>query len=48
MSDVLQAMGVEEKFGLGTLRLSCGRHSTLEEMDRAAVEIHRVVTNMWK
>ena len=40
-------MGVEETFGLGTLRLSCGRHSTAEEMDRAAQEIYRVVSEMW-
>ena len=36
MSAVLRAMGMDEDFGLGTLRLTCGRHTTAEEIDAAA------------
>ena len=36
ISHVLEAMGVEEAWALGTLRLTCGRDTTLEEADRAA------------
>eukprot|EP00968_Pinguiococcus_pyrenoidosus_P022014 scaffold2979_cov243-Pinguiococcus_pyrenoidosus.AAC.15 len=35
MSAVLRAMHFVEERGRGTIRLSCGRHTTLEEVDRA-------------
>ena len=43
MSPVLEAMGVLPEYGLGTLRLSWGRHTTVEEIDRAVVAIGNVV-----
>ena len=36
MSPVLAAMRVPAEYGLGTFRLSCGRHTTEEEIDIAA------------
>lgn len=36
LSPVLAAMGVPLEFGLGTLRLSFGRHSTVEEIEMAS------------
>ncbi|CAM9215244.1 unnamed protein product, partial [Hapterophycus canaliculatus] len=39
MSGVLQAMGVDETTGFGTLRLSVGRHTTPAEVDRAGAAI---------
>jgi cysteine desulfurase len=36
LSPVLQAMGVPAEWAMGTLRLSVGRHTTLEEVQRAA------------
>mmetsp|Transcript_5601 Transcript_5601/g.22051 ORF Transcript_5601/g.22051 Transcript_5601/m.22051 type:complete len:263 (-) Transcript_5601:147-935(-) len=35
MSAVLRAMHFVEERGRGTIRLSCGRHTTVEEVDRA-------------
>ena len=35
VSAILTAMGVPMEFALGTLRLSVGRHTTLEEVERA-------------
>ncbi|KAK9827737.1 hypothetical protein WJX81_007982 [Elliptochloris bilobata] len=39
ISGVLQAMAVPRENALGTLRLSTGRHTTLEEVDRAVAFI---------
>ena len=36
MSSVLKAMGVPEEYAFGTIRLSTGRYTTPEEIDRAA------------
>eukprot|EP00903_Cladosiphon_okamuranus_P013005 g12134.t2 len=41
MSGVLQAMGVDEPTGFGTLRLSVGRHTTRKEVDQAGAAIAR-------
>lgn len=35
-SHVLLAMGVTAEFAMGTIRLSCGKNSTIEEMNEAA------------
>lgn len=43
MSDVLKAMAVPEEFGLGTLRISFGRHNSLEDVEKAADLIYQVV-----
>ena len=45
MSPVLEAMGVPSEYGLGTLRLSWGRHTTVDEIDRAVRAIGDVVCN---
>ena len=39
VSAILRAMGVPMEFALGTLRLSVGRHTTLQEVQRAAALI---------
>ncbi|CAM9277030.1 unnamed protein product [Ectocarpus fasciculatus] len=46
MSGVLQAMGVDEPTGFGTLRLSVGRHTTQKEVDQAGAAIVREATTM--
>ena len=43
ISYVLEAMGVPEDFAVGTLRISCGRHTTLREVERAAACIVKAV-----
>jgi len=44
LSDVLKAMGVKEDQGaLGTIRISTGRHTTLEEVELATRRIAEVV-----
>lgn len=48
MSDVLVAMGVGESFGLGTLRISCGRHTTAADMDNAVLHISEAVGFMMR
>lgn len=48
ISEVLQAMEVPEEFALGTVRLSCGRYSTMEEMDIVTQELFDVVIAMWR
>src|SRR5205807_5194054 len=42
LSPVLQAMGVRPEIGRGAVRLSVGRFTTEEEIDRAAEAILRV------
>lgn len=44
VSDVLKAMNVSEEYGLGTLRLSFGRHTSLAEVQTAARLIYEVVS----
>jgi len=36
LSAVLRSMNMDEEWGKGTLRLSCGRHTTPREVDKAA------------
>ena len=48
VSDVLKAMQVPLEFALGTLRLSFGRHSTMQEIDAAVDAIADTVTAYWK
>lgn len=48
MSQVLQAINCSSDFGLGTLRVSLGRHTTEEEIEYAAKEIFNTVSEMWK
>ena len=43
VSSVLEAMGVPLEYAMGTLRFSVGRYTTAEEIDRAVVEVARVV-----
>lgn len=43
LSHVLEAMNVPEEYAMGTLRLSVGRFTTKEEIDRARSEITEVV-----
>ena len=46
VSPVLQAMGVPIEYAMGTIRLSVGRYTTAEEVDRAAEEIAGVVSGL--
>ena len=46
VSPVLQAMDVPIDYAMGTIRLSVGRYTTAEEVDRAMAEIARVVSKM--
>ena len=39
VSAVLQAMAVPHEYAVGTLRLSTGRHTSMEEVERAAALI---------
>ena len=48
VSSVLCAMAVPREFAIGTLRLSTGRHTTLEEVDRAAEIIVAEVQRQWQ
>ena len=48
MSHVLASMHVDPAFAFGTLRLSFGRHTTLAEINKAVVEIHKVVNDVWE
>ena len=45
-SPVLLAMGVEERFAHGSLRLSLSRETTLVEVERAIGEVSRVVAQL--
>ena len=44
-SHVLTAMGVPRERALGAVRFSLGRHTSAEELDRAAAIIERLVTS---
>ena len=46
VSHVLAAMNVPEEYAMGTLRLTVGRFTTEEEIDRAVEEIREVVGNL--
>jgi cysteine desulfurase len=47
ISATLQAMRVPPEFGVGTLRLSTGRHTTMEEVERAAKLIVEEARRQW-
>ncbi len=47
MSPVLCAMGVPAEFAMGTLRLSSGRHTSMEEVEAAADLIIEEVRRQW-
>ena len=46
ISSVLQAMGIPEEIAMGTIRLSTGKYSTTEEIDRAVEEISSSVASL--
>ncbi|MFH1145186.1 MAG: selenide, water dikinase SelD [Candidatus Eisenbacteria bacterium] len=46
VSHVLKAMGIPEEIAMGTIRLSVGRETTPEEIDRAAEELIAVATRL--
>ena len=46
MSHVLRAMGIDEARALGTVRLSLGRETTLDEVDKAAAAIGGAVRRL--
>ena len=46
LSHVLEAMRVPTEYAMGTLRLTVGRYTTEEEIDRALAEIAGVVSGM--
>ena len=46
VSHVLAAMNVPEEYAMGTLRLTVGRFTTEEEIDRAIAEIREVVGSL--
>ena len=46
ISDVLLALQIPSEFAAGTLRLSFGRHTTEEEVDRASKAIAQVVREL--
>jgi len=48
MSFVLKAMGVSEEFGAGTLRLSVGRFTTVDEVHRASKAIIKALVLLKK
>ena len=47
ISSVLRAMDVPYDFGVGTLRLSTGRHTTVEEVRKAAGLIIAEAKRQW-
>ena len=46
ISSVLRAMGVDEEYALGTIRLSVGRHTTPAEIDSAVEQIATAVNRL--
>ena len=46
VSHVLAAMNVPEEYAMGTLRLTVGRFTTTEEIERAIAEVNEVVASM--
>lgn len=46
LSHVLEAMRVPREYAMGTLRLTVGRYTTEEEIDRALAEITQVVAQL--
>ena len=47
-SEVLQALGVSNEYGIGTLRLSLGRFTTEEEVDSIGKFISEEVLKQWQ
>ena len=47
ISAVLRAMDVPAEYAVGTLRLSTGRHSSMEEIDKAAGLIIKEAKRQW-
>lgn len=45
-SHVLKAMGVEDEVALASLRISTGRHTTSEDIEKAVSEIKKVVNQL--
>lgn len=43
ISHVLQAIGLEEEYGRGTIRISLGKNNTLEETERIAAALIRIL-----
>ena len=48
LSYVLQAMKVPKEFGMGTLRLSVGKYTTKEEIERAANIVANAVKQLYQ
>lgn len=46
VSEVLKAMNVPMEYAIGTVRFSVGKHTTAEEIERAADEIIRAASNL--
>ena len=46
VSHVLQAMNLPTEYAMGTLRLTVGRFTTADEIDRAVAEITGVVASL--
>ena len=46
LSHVLEAMRVPTEYAMGTLRLTVGRYTTEDEIDRAIAEIIEVVAHL--
>ncbi len=46
LSHVLEAMRVPTEYAMGTLRLTVGRYTTEDEIDRAIAEITGVVAQL--
>jgi cysteine desulfurase len=46
ISHVLQAMGIDREWAMGTLRFSAGRMTTLAEIDRARAVVTAAVRKL--
>lgn len=44
ISHVLQAIDIDERYGLGTIRISFGKNNTIEEAERIATAIVKILT----
>lgn len=43
LSPVLEAMGVAPEIGMGTIRFSLGRTTTMDEIDHVVAALHRAI-----
>jgi len=43
LSPVLKAMGIAPEAGMGAIRFSLGRHTTMEEVEEVLAQLHRVL-----